>query len=109
MRYATRTARLPIAWMHERFRYGDLKLVYEKSFRMASAKAFVADMLDMMGEQMEKLYAWGQSSREQFDVHMQDGGAMTSATPTPSTVESRRTRSSSSTSSSSPPVRQCSA
>ena len=44
---------------------------------MASGKAFVADMPDMTGEQMEKLYAWGKSSCEQFDVHMQDGGAMT--------------------------------
>ena len=44
---------------------------------MASGRAFVADLPDMTGEQMEKLYAWGQSSCEQFDVHMQDGGAMT--------------------------------
>ena len=41
-----------------------------------SSKAFVADLPDMSEEQLAKLYAWGQSC-EQFDVHMQDGGAMT--------------------------------
>ena len=36
MRYATRTARLPIAWMHERFNQGDNFLKYELSARMAA-------------------------------------------------------------------------
>ena len=43
MRYATRTSRLPIAWMHERFKAGDLDLRYEVSSRMAAdiyTKAF---------------------------------------------------------------------
>ena len=33
MRYATRTARLPIAWMHERFKAGDIDL--NMNFRFA--------------------------------------------------------------------------
>ena len=44
MRYATRTLRLPIAWMHERFAAGDINLTYEISSRMAAdiyTKAFV--------------------------------------------------------------------
>ena len=43
MRYATRTARLPIAWMHERFKAGVLELQYELSARMTAdiyTKAF---------------------------------------------------------------------
>ena len=44
---------------------------------MASSKAFVADLPDMTGEQMEKLYAWGKSSCEQFDVQMQTEGTVT--------------------------------
>ena len=36
MRYATRTSRLPIGWMHERFKAGDLDLKYEVSARMAA-------------------------------------------------------------------------
>ena len=36
MRYATRTARLPIAWLHERFKAGDISLIYEKSSRMTA-------------------------------------------------------------------------
>ena len=43
MRYATRTLRLPIAWMHERFKAGDIDLRYELSSRMAAdiyTKAF---------------------------------------------------------------------
>ena len=36
MRYATRTARLPIGWMHERFNQGDIFLKYEVSARMAA-------------------------------------------------------------------------
>jgi hypothetical protein len=43
MRYATRTARLPIAWMHERFQAGDINLKYEVSAQMAAdiyTKAF---------------------------------------------------------------------
>ena len=44
MRYATRTLRLPIAWMHERFNAGDIDLRYELSSRMAAdiyTKSFV--------------------------------------------------------------------
>ena len=33
MRYATRTARLPIAWLHERFKQGDIDIKYELSSR----------------------------------------------------------------------------
>ena len=43
MRYLTRTHRLPIAWMHERFKQGDIVLRYEVSARMAAdiyTKAF---------------------------------------------------------------------
>ena len=43
MRYATRTLRLPIAWLHERFNAGDIHLKYELSSRMAAdvyTKAF---------------------------------------------------------------------
>ena len=43
MRYTTRTQRLPIAWMHERFKADDLVLAYELSARMAAdifTKAF---------------------------------------------------------------------
>ena len=36
MRYATRTARLPIAWMHERFNQGYICSKYELSARMAA-------------------------------------------------------------------------
>ena len=44
MRYATRTLRLPIAWMHERFKAGDIAIQYEISARMAAdifTKAFL--------------------------------------------------------------------
>ena len=44
MRYASRTIRIPIAWMHERFARGDIRLRYELSARMAAdvyTKAFV--------------------------------------------------------------------
>ena len=41
------------------------------------SKAFVADLPEMSEEQLEKLYSWGKSSCEQFDVHLQGGGAMT--------------------------------
>ena len=44
---------------------------------MASSKAFVADLPDLSEEQLEKLHAWGNSSCEQFDLHMQEGGSMT--------------------------------
>ena len=43
MRYTTRTARIPIAWMYERFNAGDIILRYEISARMAAdifTKAF---------------------------------------------------------------------
>ena len=43
MRYATRTARLPIAWLHERFKQGDIDIKYEVSSRMSAdiyTKAF---------------------------------------------------------------------
>ena len=43
MRYATRTLRLPIAWLHERFAADDVNLRYEVSSRMAAdiyTKAF---------------------------------------------------------------------
>ena len=42
-----------------------------------TSKAFVADLPEMSEEQLEKLYCWGQSSCEQFDIHMQGEGAMT--------------------------------
>ena len=44
MRYLTRTHRLPIAWMHERFAQGDIDLRFEESARMAAdvyTKSFV--------------------------------------------------------------------
>ena len=43
MRYLTRTHRLPVAWMHERFKAGDIVLQCEDSDRMAAdiyTKAF---------------------------------------------------------------------
>ena len=43
MRYATRTSRLPIAWLHERFNAGDIEIKYEVSARMSAdiyTKAF---------------------------------------------------------------------
>ena len=36
MRYAMRTLRISIAWMHERFKAGDIVLKYELSSRMAA-------------------------------------------------------------------------
>ena len=47
MRYATRTLRLPIGWMHERFQRGDLMLRYEVTARMAAdifTKAFTDEV-----------------------------------------------------------------
>ena len=43
----------------------------------SSSKAFVADLPDLSEEQLEKLYAWGNSSCERFDLHLQEGGSMT--------------------------------
>ena len=42
-----------------------------------SGKAFVADLPEMSEEQLEKIYVWGNSSCDQFDLHLQEGGGMT--------------------------------
>ena len=39
-----------------------------------TSKTFVADLPELSGEQLEKLYAWGKSTCEQFDVHLQAAG-----------------------------------
>ena len=44
---------------------------------MAKSSAFVADLPDdMSAEALERLYAWGKSSCEKFDVHMNGNGSM---------------------------------
>ncbi len=46
--------------------------------KMAKACAFVADLPeDMSTDALERLYAWGKSSCENFDVHMNPTGSMT--------------------------------
>ena len=44
---------------------------------MAKSCAFVADLPEAMSaEALERLYAWGKSSCEKFDVHMNGNGSM---------------------------------
>ena len=44
---------------------------------MAKSCAFVADLPEAMSaEALERLYAWGKSSCEKFDVHMYENGTM---------------------------------
>ena len=44
---------------------------------MAKSCAFVADLPEAMSaEALERLYAWGKSSCETFDVHMDENGTM---------------------------------
>ena len=44
---------------------------------MAKSSAFVADLPDdISAEALERLYAWGKSSCEKFDVHMNENGTM---------------------------------
>ncbi len=44
---------------------------------MAKSRAFVADLPEEMSpEALERLYAWGKSSCEKFDVHMNANGTM---------------------------------
>ena len=38
--------------------------------KLATGKRFEADLPDLTPEQLTKLYAWGQSSCEAFDVRM---------------------------------------
>jgi len=41
-----------------------------------TSKAFIADLPDLTAEQLGKLYTWGQSSCEQFDVHTREDSSM---------------------------------
>ena len=43
---------------------------------MAKSAALAADLPDMSEEALAKLYTWGKSSCETFDVHMGNHGAM---------------------------------
>ena len=44
---------------------------------MAKSCAFIADLPEAMSaETLERLYAWGKSSCEKFDVHMHENGTM---------------------------------
>lgn len=44
---------------------------------MARSFSFVADLPTLNDEQLEKLYAWGKSSCENFDVHLKGDASMT--------------------------------